>query len=541
MSDVGYREGPTYKWWQEGIVYEVYPRSFQDSNGDGIGDLPGLIERLDYLEWLGVSAVWLCPVYASPMADFGYDVADHTAIDAMFGTLRDFDLLVASLHRRRIKLIMDFVPNHTSECHPWFVDALTGRNAQHRDWYIWRDARPDGGPPTNWQSEFGGPAWTFDERSGQYYYHAYLPAQPDLNWRNKRVQCAMQDVMRFWLDRGVDGFRVDAIHMLFETETLEDNPPNPAWHSRMPPSRKLIRVHTADRPETLDMVTVMRRTLDEYDDRVLIGEAYLPIDRLMAYYGESLSGFHLPFNFHLLSTPWDPLMIAELVQEYEEALPSGGWPNWVLGNHDRSRIASRLGTSSAARLAAMLLLTIRGTPTIYYGDELGMRDVEIPEEHIRDPWERRVPGLGLGRDPARTPMRWTSEANAGFTTGVPWLPIGNDVASVNVAAQREDATSMLCLHRALILLRWRNPALRIGSYREVARSASMLAYVREHEQRSILVVLNFSAKSLAVDLAELDGHVLLSTHTGRRDERLRAHTTLRANEGVVVALSPARA
>jgi alpha-glucosidase len=391
-----------HAWWQHGVVYQIYPRSFQDTNGDGIGDLPGIVSRLGHLVELGVQALWISPIYPSPMADFGYDVSHYCDIDPAFGTLDDFDHLVAAAHERGLKVILDYVPNHSSDQHPWFIESRSSRNNPKRDWYIWRDPRPDGSPPNNWLSEFGGPAWTFDQATGQYYYHAYLREQPDLNWRNPDVREVMLDALRFWFERGVDGFRVDAIHQLIEDAALRDNPPDPEWQEGMSPARRVIRAHSMDQPEVHDAIRAMREVADRYDDRVLIGEAYLPIDRLMAYYGVDLTGFHLPFNFHLLSTPWKPADIAALIDRYEAALPRGAWPNWVLGNHDRSRVASRIGPEQA-RVAAMLLLTLRGTPTIYQGEEIGMLDVPIQPELVQDPWEKNVPGLGLGRDPVRTP------------------------------------------------------------------------------------------------------------------------------------------
>ncbi|MGH8662777.1 MAG: alpha-amylase family glycosyl hydrolase, partial [Burkholderiales bacterium] len=391
-------------WWQRGIVYQVYPRSFMDANGDGIGDLTGIISRLDYLHWLGVDALWLSPIYPSPMKDFGYDVSDYTAVNPHFGTLADFDRLVEAAHARGLKLILDFVPNHTSDQHAWFRQSRASRDNPKRNWYLWRDPEPGGGPPNNWLSCFGGSAWQLDPATGQYYYHAFLPEQPDLNWRNPEVVEAMLRVLRFWLERGVDGFRVDVLWHLVKDEHFGDNPPNADWREGMDPYNALVPLQTTDRPEVHDIVRRMRRLLDEYRERVLIGEIYLPLERLMQYYGAELQGAHLPFNFQLLSAPWDAAHLAGLLAEYERLLPEGAWPNWVLGNHDRPRIASRVGLAQA-RVAAMLLLTLRGTPTIYYGDELGMRNVSIPPGEVQDPFECRVPGLGLGRDPVRTPMQ----------------------------------------------------------------------------------------------------------------------------------------
>jgi alpha-glucosidase len=514
-------------WWQRGIVYQVYPRSFMDSDGDGVGDLPGVISRLDYLRWLGVDALWLSPIYPSPMKDFGYDVADYTGVDPVFGTLEDFDRLVAAAHARGLKVILDFVPNHTSDQHPWFRESRASRDNPKRDWYLWRDA------PNNWLSNFGGSAWQFDEASGQYYYHAFLPEQPDLNWRNPEVVQAMLGVLRFWLERGVDGFRVDVLWHLVKDEQFADNPPNPAWCEGMDPYSALVPLHSCDRPEVHALVAQMRRLVDQYPERVLIGEIYLPLERLVAYYGADLQGAHLPFNFQLLSAPWDAAHLAGLITDYERLLPKGAWPNWVLGNHDRPRIASRVGPAQA-RVAAMLLLTLRGTPTLYYGDEIGMRDVPIPPDEVQDPFERRVPGKGLGRDPVRTPMQWSAARYGGFTTGRPWLRVSSDHETVNVAAQRQDPKSMLSLHARLIELRRREAALEVGRFEFVEASApGVLAYVRGG---TFLVALNMGAEPRRAPLGR-GGTVALSTHLDRAGERLHATLELRPDEGVIVRLA----
>ncbi|GJD49433.1 Oligo-1,6-glucosidase [Methylobacterium crusticola] len=522
-------------WWQTGVIYQIYPRSFQDSNGDGIGDLPGILARLDHLVALGVEAVWISPIYPSPMADFGYDVSDYRGVDPRFGTLDDLDRLIAAAHARGLRIILDYVPNHSSDRHPWFVESRSSRSSPKRDWYVWRDPGPGGGPPSNWLSEFGGPAWTFDEPTGQYYYHAYLREQPDLNWRHPEVRDAMLDVLRFWFDRGVDGMRVDAIHHLIEDEALRDNPPDPAWRTGQSPARAVIRAHTMDQPEVHDAIAAMRRVADAYDGRVLIGEAYLPIDRLMAYYGRDLSGFHLPFNFHLLSTPWTPAAIAALVRAYEAALPPGGWPNWVLGNHDRSRLVSRLGAEQA-RVAAMLLLTLRGTPTLYQGEEIGMRDVPIPPDRVQDPWERNVPGLGLGRDPVRTPMPWAPGPGGGFTEGEPWLPLGPADPGLTVAAQAADPGSLLSLYRALLRLRRGEPALSAGAVAIVEADEAVLAYERTHAGRRLLVALNFSARTATPPLTRA-GRLLLSSRTEANGAGAEGPgLALAPHEGVVVAI-----
>ena len=525
-------------WWQSGIIYQIYPRSFQDSNGDGIGDLNGIILRLDHLVELGADAVWISPIYPSPMADFGYDVADFCAIDPMFGTLEDFDRLLAAAHERGLKLILDYVPNHTSDIHPWFAESCASRENPKRDWYIWRDPGPDGGPPTNWLSEFGGPAWTWDEATGQYYYHAYLDRQPDLNWRNPGVCAAMLDVLRFWLDRGVDGFRVDAIHHLIESEELRDNPPNRDWREGMAPARQVVPRYTMDQPEVHDAIKAMRAVSDEYPNRVMIGEAYLPIDRLMAYYGADLTGFQLPFNFHLIFANWQPTALSALISAYESALPEGAWPNWVLGNHDRARVASRIGAGQA-RVAAMLLLTLRGTPTIYQGEEIGMEDVSIPPGLVQDPWEKNSPGIGLGRDPERTPMPWSEEANAGFTTGTPWLPLGPDAGTRNVAAQAADPGSTLSLYRALIAMRRAEPALTSGAFRPVAATEQVLAYERRHGGQRFLVALNLSGAPASLRLHD-EVTIRLSTRLDREGEIASRALELRPDEGCLASLNAPR-
>ncbi|HEV8106015.1 MAG TPA: alpha-amylase family glycosyl hydrolase [Burkholderiales bacterium] len=532
-------------WWQRGIIYQVYPRSFMDANGDGVGDLAGVLSRLDYLSGLGVDALWLSPVYPSPMKDFGYDVADYTGVDPLFGTLEDFDRLVQAAHARGLKLILDFVPNHSSDEHAWFRAARRSRDDPKRDWYLWRDPARGGGPPNNWLSCFGGSAWQYDRHSAQYYYHAFLPEQPDLNWRNPHVVEAMLGVLRFWLERGVDGFRVDVLWHLVKHADFADNPPNPAWRAGMEPYQALVPLHTTDLPEVHDIVARMRRLLDKYRDRVLIGEIYLPVERLVRYYGADLRGAHLPFNFQLVQAPWDAAHIARLIEEYEQALPEGAWPNWVLGNHDQHRIASRVGRSQA-RVAAMLLLTLRGTPTLYYGDEIGMQDVEIPPQLVRDPFERNVPGRGLGRDPERTPMQWSAAAQAGFTRGKPggepWLPVAPDYRDVNVETQRADARSMLTLYRRLIALRRSEPALETGSFEPVSAPKEVLAYVRRSRQgnRVFLIALNFGAAPRRVPFPgwNPNGVMALSTHLDRADERIDGALELRPDEGVIVRLVP---
>jgi alpha-glucosidase len=529
-------------WWQTGVIYQIYPRSFQDSNGDGVGDLRGIVERLPYLSELGVDAIWISPIFVSPMADFGYDIADYTGIDPLFGTLEDFDALLEAAHASGLKVILDLVPNHTSDRHPWFIESRSSRQSKKRDWYLWRDPAPNGGPPTNWLSEFGGSAWEYDAPSGQYYYHAFLAAQPDLNWRNPDVRSVMFDVMRFWLRKGVDGFRVDVIWHMIKDGEFRDNPPNPKFRPGDPPHHALVPLYTADRPEVHDVIVEMRRVVNEFSDRVLIGEIYLPVERLVAYYGRDLSGVHLPFNFSLLTAQWHARQLAKLIDEYEAALPAGGWPNWVLGNHDRPRIASRVGAEQA-RVAAMLLLTLRGTPTIYYGDEIGMEQVAITRDDVRDPFEKNVPGQGLGRDGCRTPMQWDEGDNAGFSKAKPWLPLSAGYREQNVAQQQRENSSIYRLNRRLLELRKARPALRFGSYHPVTARGDLLIFVRHAEGESLLVALNLGAEPTDVNFAagSLEGQILLSTLCDREGEAIAGDIPLRPNEGLLIGLSPARA
>lgn len=518
-------------WWENGTIYQIYPRSFQDSDGDGVGDLKGVEQRLDYLAQMGVDAIWLSPIYPSPMVDFGYDVADYVGVDPMFGTLADFDRLLDAAHERGLKLLLDLVPNHSSDRHPWFIESRSSRDNSKRDWYIWRDPKPDGGPPNNWISDFGGSAWEWDEASGQYYLHAFLKEQPDLNWRNPEVRAAMFDVMRFWFDRGVDGFRIDVLWHMIKAEGLPDNPPNPDYRSGIGEMHRVLQLNSTDQPEVHDICAEMRRLADGYGDRVLVGEIYLPVDRLMTYYGSDLSGVHLPFNFQLIDAPWNAPELARIITQYEAALPEGGWPNWVLGNHDRPRIAARVGEAQA-RVAAMLLLTLRGTPTIYYGDELGLPDVEIPADRVKDPRELREPGIGLGRDPVRTPMAWDAGANAGFSSGEPWLPLHQDWQTRNVAAEKQDPRSMLALHHTLLRLRRDESALSIGSIEQVRASDHLLSYRRRHGASRLQVVLNLTGSERQLQSAP--GEVLLSTLGGAPPDGW-----LRPDEGIILRLADA--
>jgi alpha-glucosidase len=527
-----------YRWWQKGVIYQIYPRSFMDSNGDGVGDLPGIFARLAYLQWLGVDAVWLSPIYPSPMADFGYDVADYTGIEPLFGTMADFDRLLAGVHERGMQLILDLVPNHTSDQHPWFVESRASRDNPKRDWYIWHDPAPGGGPPNNWLSAFGGSAWQWDAPTGQYYLHSFAVEQADLNWRNPEVEAAVFAAIRFWLDKGVDGFRVDVIYYMIKDAEFRDNPPNPDFKLGEDPAHSQIPLYSYNRPEVHDLVQRMRKLFDEYEDRVIIGEIYLPYAELMRYYGPSMNEAHLPFNFQLILLPWEAAVIRATVRTYEGALPTTGWPNWVLGNHDQHRIATRVGRAQA-RVANMLLLTLRGTPTCYFGDELAMVDGVIPPELVQDPQELGKPGLGLGRDPERTPMQWDGGPQAGFTTGQPWLPVAADYAAYNLAAERDDPASMLTLFRQLLALRRATPALSVGSYSDVPADApDIFSFLREHGDTRLLVVLNMGHEARVFRMSGAAGgaEIALSTVPGRSGPVDLANVALAPDEGLILRL-----
>ena len=536
-------------WWQTGIIYQIYPRSYQDTNGDGVGDLNGIRQRLDYLQALHVDAIWISPIFPSPMHDFGYDVADYCDIHPLFGTLADFDALLAEAHARGLRVILDLVPNHTSEEHPWFVESRSSRDNPKRDYYIWADPAPGDGPPetrlpNNWQTHFGGDAWTYDAHTGQFYMHQFHRSQPELNYRHPDVLPAMLDNMRFWLDRGVDGFRVDVIWLMLKDEQLRDEPPNPNAAPDARPFDRLLHIYTADVDGIHDIVRQMRAVLDEYDERMMVGEIYLPLDRLMDYYGNG-DECHLPFNFQLILLPWNARVIGDYVRAYEAALPPDGWPNWVLGNHDQHRIATRVGPAQA-RVAQMLLLTLRGTPTCYYGDEIGMEDVFIPLEEAMDPAALQQPEQYQiwGRDPERTPMQWDDSANAGFTPSEarPWLPLAADYATRNVAAQENDPDSMLTLFRALAALRRAEPALNRGEIELVdVGTGDVLAYRRTHQgSDGFLVILNLGEEMHELDMrAALGGRaaeLALSTELIPSRAMEEGVMAINGNEGLILRL-----
>jgi glycosidase len=525
-------------WWQGAVVYQIYPRSFADSDGDGVGDLRGVIDRLDYLSGtLGVDAIWLSPFYPSPMKDFGYDISDFCDVDPIFGTLADFDELLSSAHDQGLRVIIDLVQNHTSDRHPWFVESRASRTNPKRDWYVWRDPKEDGSPPNNWLSGFGGKAWRLDETTGQYYLHSFLVSQPDLNWRNPQVQQAMFDVVRFWLDRGVDGFRLDVAHFIMKDPELRDNPPAPfvdASFKALGEYDAQLHLYDKGHPDVHRVFRDLRAVVDSYGgDRFTVGEIHIfDFDEWAEYYGADLAELHMPFNFSLIWAPWDAGRFRQLVEAVEASVPEGGWPNYVLGNHDERRLVGRYGADQA-RVAAMLLLTLRGTPTLYYGDELGLTNVEIPRYLQQDPWSLQEPTVE-SRDGCRTPMPWDGSPTAGFSpseSAKPWLPIPDDHRQLNVDAQFENPRSMLHLYRRLLEFRRGSDALRFGSYRSRRTAEGVFAYERTLGRQRLVVALNFTEDERVVSTGP--GEIEVSTHMDR-DGPVLKRLILRPHEGVVL-------
>lgn len=493
-------------WWKTGPIYHIYPRSFRDTNGDGIGDLRGIIEKLDYLNdgtnsSLGVRGIWLSPIYPSPGRDVGYDVANHTAIDPTFGNQDDFNTLVDECLRRDIRIVMDMVLNHTSDLHPWFLDSRSSRTSEHRDWYIWREPARGGKPPNNWRSYFGGPAWTFDDEREQYYLHTFLPQQPDLNWHNPEVKAACLDVVRYWLEHGVSGFRLDVFNAYFKHPDLPDNP----WRLARNPWQRQHHLYNKDRPELHDFLVELRSLLDQFPGTMVVGETFDGQPELAASYCDKL---HMAFNFDFLLQPWKPSAIQRAIARWDQLfLAEDTWPCYVLSNHDNPRHAWRYGrgvssseADGRAKVAAALLLTLRGTPFIYYGEEIGLQDVPI---QLSDAWDLAFDGGS--RDSSRTPMQWDTTENAGFSSGHPWLPIGADHRVRNVVMQESDPRSILSFYRRLVVLRNETPALLSGTWRPLIREPrSALVYLREHDGTYALVALNFTNERTSV---KLDQHL----------------------------------
>ena len=520
-------------WWKHGVIYQIYPRSFMDANGDGVGDLAGIISKLDYIQALGVDAIWLSPFYPSPMAGFGYDVSDYTGVHELFGTMGDFDDLLTEAHGRDLNVIIDWVPNHTSDQHAWFAESRSSRTNAKRDWYVWRDGAPDGGPPNNWSAAFrrAGRAWTFDDTTDQWYLHSFLAEQPDLNWDNPEVEAAMHDTLRFWLDKGVDGFRIDVAHKIGKDPALADNPADVEEFTALDPMRR----HDEDWPSVHERLAAIRRVVDEYPGRMIVGEVYiLDLERLMDYVNAP-GGLHLSHNFVFLHQPWDADAFRKLLEEMEELRSPAAWAAWFLNNHDHSRVATRYGPH-AVRAAAMLVLTLRGTPFLFQGEELGLPDAAVsPEQEVDVD----------GRDPERAPIPWeppsTGGPGAGFSSGAPWLPITPDAERLNAATQSEDPGSTLSFYGRLIRLRKEAACLQSGSIELLSSDKDVLGYVRGEAEQRMLVVINFSDAEACFEGAPAGfqgtAHIALSTDPeSRRDEVDLRAVPLGPGEGLILQL-----
>ena len=524
------------------MIYQIYPRSFKDTQGTGVGDLRGIIEKLDHLagrpDSLGVTAIWISPIYVSPMADFGYDVADYCDVDPIFGNIQDIKDLLTEAHARQIKVLLDFVPNHSSDQHPWFAASKVDLVNEKRDWYIWRDAKADGSPPNNWLSVFGGSAWELSEQTNQYYLHSFLAEQPDLNWENPEVREAMKSAMRFWLDLGVDGFRVDAVDWISKDPALRDDPIDTDAVDKIPgyDHKSLVHLYSRDGPRLFDRLKEMADVLNEYKDRYMITEAHPEtddkIDGYLEYYKSVDFHISAPFNFESIDLLWDSTKFRNFVDTFQAAMEPGYTPIYTLGNHDESRVASRIGTS-AARTAAMMLLTLPGIAFVYYGDELGMTDTPVTKKDLRDPFI----GRGSGRDPQRTPMQWDTSPNAGFTTGRPWLPIAPDYSMINVAVESQSDASYLNLYKRLIKYRSESSVLRYGSYKPMDLPRSVFGYSRKLDSDTLIVLLNFSDHPQPIIVKDTIGTVQLSTNLDRVETAFDGRVTLAANEGLVIEVA----
>lgn len=505
------------RWRDVNGIYQIYPRSFKDSNGDGVGDLRGIIQKLGYIKGnkvsLGIDAIWISPFFVSPMADFGYDIANYYDVDPLFGTIEDFKELLREAHKRDIRVMIDFVPNHTSDRHPWFKESRASKSNPKRDWYVWRDPKPDGSPPSNWLSVFGGSAWQLDKTTGQYYLHSFLKEQPDLNWDNPEVRKAMTDVLDFWLDMGVDGIRADAVRWLSkDLVLLEDNPPNPDYKAGDDPytSQRPLRSRYGD--SLHEYLRQIAETVARHPDRIIIFEDY--IDPKLNREAQYISMYSVypkvaaPFNFEGMTTPYNAKAFGDFIDNFQDLFGSDLRPFYCFSNHDQARLATRMGDAQA-KLIAMLQLTLPGIPVVYYGDELGMHNVPISKTDVHDPFERNVPGLG--RDPERTPMQWSDETNAGFSAVKPWLPLPNDYIENNVAREMRDPYSPFSLYRTLLNLR-RTSALHTGRYEHWLGSNDLVfGFLQRKEDEEFLIVLNMSNERSRV--SDISGAVIYSTHS----------------------------
>ncbi|MCW7457561.1 alpha-glucosidase [Leptospira bandrabouensis] len=495
-------------WWKEAVIYQIYPRSFQDSNGDGIGDLEGIIQRLDYLagskDSLGIDAIWLSPVYPSPMFDFGYDISNYEEIDPVYGDIQTFKRLLKEAHKRGIRIIMDLVVNHTSHLHPWFIESRSSVNSPKRDWYIWKEPNHNG-PPNNWLGAFGGSGWEYDKRTGEYYFHSFLKEQPDLNWRNPDVEDAIFRMMKYWLDMGVDGFRLDVVNLYVKDEFLRNNA---SYFMKGPrPYDKQVHAYDRDRPEMHGILRRMRKLLDSYDEkRMFVGEIMqdFPGNVLLpATYCGRNDELHLAFNFMFLFSPWKAERFYQIVKDFESALGEDNWPNYTLSNHDFPRHITRYekgaDTNARAKLAACMMLTLRGTPFLYYGEEIGMKRQKVSYNKIQDPVGKRYWPFHPGRDPERIPMPWDGSESTGFTTGKAWLPLYEEKNIVNVEKQKEDPNSLFFTYKKLIQIRKDRKSLRKGKLKILLSADKQVLYYRRRDgKEETYVFLNFSSKPVSV-------------------------------------------
>ncbi len=531
-------------WFHEAVIYQIYPRSFLDTTGDGTGDLKGITKKLSYIngddDSLGIQAVWLSPFYTSPMADFGYDVSNHCNVDKRFGTLDDFKELLSEAHRNNIKVLIDFIPNHTSDEHPWFKESRLNLHNPKRSWYIWRDPKPDGSPPSNWIGVFGGPAWELDPLTNQYYLHSFIAKQPDLNWANPEVRQAMHDILNFWLYIGVDGFRVDAVNWLSKDTLMRDNPLNPYFKPGLDlPYEAQYQVYSKDGPELFHYLKGIASVVGSYPHRFMITEAIIDAwtdaSSYLPFYEKVNPEVCAPFNFASIHTPWQAKAFRKLVDDFQEELGEDYVAIYTLGNHDQPRLASRIGLE-AARVAAMMQLTLPGMPIIYYGEELGMIDGEIKPNQIKDPKEFNNPGQGLGRDPERTPMQWNEGSHAGFTKGSPWLPVNPNHKTVNVELETKDPHSHLNLYKKLLMLRQSFPALRDGSYKSFDSHPNIFSYIRENDDQKFCVLLNFSHQAVELKLEFNSLAVIETTYLDANSTVENGLVYLRPNEGLLLEI-----
>ena len=524
-----------YIWWRDGIIYQIYPRSFMDANNDGVGDLKGIITHLDYLADLGVDAIWLSPVYPSPDKDFGYDVSNYVDIDPRFGNMADFDELISAAHHRQIRVMMDLVLNHTSNQHPWFQQSRRSQDNPYRDWYLWRPCRGGSKPPNNWQSVFGGKGWEYDLKTGEYYFHMFLREQPDLNWRNPEVRAAMLNVFRFWLDRGVDGFRLDVFNGYFKDAALRDNPGRFGLRG----FDRQQHIYDADQPELLPLLGEIRTMLDSHGSNYAVGETFLSSPEKALKYSAP-GKLHAAFNFKVTQQHWQAARFARCIWEWEELNQPDGWPSYVLNNHDIPRSTTRYHFDLADRMskvAAAMLLTLRGTPFMYYGEEIGMRDVRLSRTEIMDPPGKKYWPLYKGRDGCRAPMQWNDHPQAGFSTVKPWLKVHPEYRKRNVQQQLADLDSLLNFYRAAIRLRRNTPALTRGTFRLLeGMPSSVLAYIREQNSQKVLVILNFGTGRAVTPMPEW-----VNPRSVKLLLNSRAENELAISQNERITLAPAQA